>query len=360
MEEAQSAALAQSQPEGLTPEQLKKVRDLAGSIHIEDSQAVLQFGVDAQRRISDFSDSMLEQIRSKDSGEVTEVLISLMRDVRSLDVDSIAEQPKGFFARLFFSLKRRMRRFAARYDTLSVEIERTLRRLDAAKMRLLRDITLLDGMYAKNLEYMQALDLYILAGAQKLAEINDTLLTGLKRQAEQTGDPALAQKYEDMAQLANRFEKKLHDLKLSRMISMQTGPQLRIIQNNDQALAEKIQSSILNTIPLWKNQVIIAVSLSRQKSALKMQRQVSSATHELLTRNSKLLKENSIGIARESQQGIVELETLQKAHRELIATFEETLQIQEEGRTRRMRAEEALSSLEADLKQKLPQIRQHG
>lgn len=186
------------------------------------------------------------------------------------------------------------------------------------------------------------------------------MLPGLKRQAEQSSDPALTQKYEDITQFASRFEKKIHDLKLSRMIALQTGPQLRMIQYNDQLLAEKIQSSILNTIPLWKNQIIIAISLSHQKNALKLQNQVTGATNALLRQNSELLHTTTIGIAKESQRGIAELETLQKTHRELISTIEETLQIQGEGRARRAQAEETLSGLEADLKKKLMQIRQNG
>lgn len=356
MQETQGGELAVIKPEQLSPEQKSKVNELAGAIDINDSQAIIQYGVAAQSNISNFSDNVLNQIKAKDSGYVGDILTELMLDVKSLDVDALAENA-GFLGKLFGSLKTKFQKFIAKYETLSVQIEKIVNELDSAKMRLLKDITLLDGMYEKNLEYLKDLDLYILAGSQKLDEINTVMIPKLKQEAEQSGDPVLAQKFKDLTQLANRFEKKLYDLKLSRMISIQTAPQLRIIQNNDQLLVEKIQSSILNTIPLWKNQIVIAISLFRQQKALEMQKKVSDTTNELLSKNAELLKENSLGVARESERGIVEIETLKKVHADLITTIEETLRIQSEGHTKRMQAETELVTLETDLKKKLTDLK---
>jgi uncharacterized protein YaaN involved in tellurite resistance len=234
-----------------------------------------------------------------------------------------------------------------------VQIEKIVAELEKARMNLLRDITLLDGMYARNLEFLQELDLYIAAGELKLVELREEVLPQLKSRAESSQDALEAQKLQDFQQFLARFEKKLHDLKLSRMVSIQTAPQLRLIQSNDQALVEKIQSSLLSTIPLWKNQIVIAISLFRQKKAVELQKEVSRTTNELLTRNIELLKQNSLEVARESERGIVELETLQKVNTDLISTIEETLKIHQEGREKRRLAEAELSRLEAELKARL-------
>lgn len=277
METTQNGELIPLKTEQLTSEERSRVDDLIRQIDIGDSQAIIQYGVAAQKSISTFSDNVLEQIKAKDAGHVGEILTDLMLDVKTLDVDSLS-QHTGFFGRLFGSLKQRYQRFIARYETLSVQIERIVNELDGARMQLLKDIALLDGMYDKNLEYLKQLDLFILAGSEKLQQVQQSVLPQMKAEAEQSGDPVLAQKFKDMTQLADRFEKKLYDLKLSRMISIQTAPQLRIIQNNDQLLVEKIQSSILNTIPLWKNQIVIAISLFRQQKALEIQKKVSETT----------------------------------------------------------------------------------
>ncbi len=354
--ETQAVELISLKPDQLTPEERTRVDELVREIDISDSQAIIQYGVAAQKSISNFSDSVLEQIKAKDAGHVGEILTDLMLDVKTLDVESLSGK-SGFFSKLFGTFKQKYQRFVARYETLSVQIEKIVNELDGARMQLLKDIVLLDGMYDKNLEYLKQLDLFIAAGTVKLTEVQNTVLPQMQAEAEQSGDPAQAQKFRDMSQMANRFEKKLYDLKLSRMISIQTAPQLRIIQNNDQLLVEKIQSSILNTIPLWKNQIVIAISLFRQQKALEMQRKVSDTTAELLEKNSQLLKENSLNIARESEKGIVELETLKKVHSDLISTLEETLRIQQEGHTHRMQAEAELGTLEGDLKKKLLQLK---
>jgi len=224
-------------------------------------------------------------------------------------------------------------------------------------MQLLKDVTMFDNLYEKNLEYLKELDLHIIAGQLKLKEVQDTILPQLKAKAEQSGDPVDAQRFQDMNQMANRFEKKIHDMKLSRMIAIQTSPQIRLIQGNNQVLVEKIQSSILNTIPLWKNQIIIAIGLFKQKKALKLQQEVTATTNELLAKNAEMLKDSSIQVARESERGIVDIETLKKVNNDLISTIEETLKIQQEGKQKRQQAETELIQLESDLKKKLVDIK---
>jgi uncharacterized protein YaaN involved in tellurite resistance len=342
--------------ESLSPEQQQKVTELKEAIDVTDTQAVLQYGLQAQSNISSFSDTVLSQIRSKDSGHVGEVLTDLMVKVKELDVDSLGEN-EGLFSRMFGNVKSKARKFVAQYDKLSVQIDKIIDELEKARMQLLKDITLLDGLYDKNLDYLHQLDVYILAGSLKLSELNEKIIPQLKAKAQETNDPVDAQKVKDMLSLANRFEKKLYDLKLSRMIAVQTAPQLRLIQSNDQTLVEKIQSSILNTIPLWKNQIIIAITLFRQEKALKLQSEVSRTTNELLLKNSEMLKVNSIEVAKESERGIVDIETLKKVNADLIETIEETMRIQQEGRAKRQQAEAELKIMEDELKKKLMEVK---
>lgn len=341
--------------ESLTPEEQQQVSEVRDSIDVSSSQAILQYGIQAQSSISSFSDTVLSQIRSKDSGHVGNVLTDLMLKVKDLDVDSLGES-EGFFNKMFGNVKAKAKKFVVQYDKLSVQIDKIIDELEKARMNLLKDITLLDGLYDKNIEYMHQLDVYILAGSLKLTEINEKIIPQLREKAEASNNAMDAQNVKDMLSLANRFEKKLHDLKLSRMISIQTAPQLRLIQSNDQTLVEKIQSSILNTIPLWKNQIIIAMTLFRQEKALKMQSEVNRTTNELLSKNSEMLKVNSIEVARESEKGIVELETLKKVNSDLIETIEETLRIQQEGRTKRQQAELEIKGMEDELKKKLMEV----
>ncbi|NLG88013.1 MAG: toxic anion resistance protein [Clostridiaceae bacterium] len=344
--------------ESLSPEEQNKVIEIKNAIDITDTQAVLQYGLQAQSSVSAFSDTVLSQIRSKDSGHVGEVLTDLMVKVKELDVDSLGES-EGFFGRMFGNVKAKARKFVVQYDKLSVQIDKIINELEKARMQLLKDITLLDSLYEKNLEYLRELDVFILAGSLKLNELNEKIIPQLKAKAEETNDALDAQRVKDMLSLANRFEKKLHDLKLSRMIAIQTAPQLRLIQSNDQTLVEKIQSSILNTIPLWKNQIIIAMTLFRQEKALKMQAEVNRTTNELLTKNAEMLKVNSIEAARQSEKGIVELETLKKVNQDLIETIEETIRIQQEGRAKRQEAEAELIVMENELKKKLMEVTDH-
>ncbi len=338
----------------LTPIQQKKIDGISSDIDIYDSQSIIQYGVGAQTDISNFADDILEQVRAKDAGEVGETLTTLMLKVKDLKVDKLSSS-ESFLSKipLLGGLVDNVKKFIARYETLSSEIDTIIDNLTKSRMGLIKDITLLDTMYGKNGEYIQELDLYILAGKIKLKEIQNTLIPKLKEEATKSDDPVDAQKVQDISQMANRFEKKIHDLSLSRIISIQTAPQIRLIQNNNQLLVEKIQSSILNTIPLWKNQIVIAISLFRQKKALELQKEVSQTTNDLLSKNADLLKTNSIEIAKESEKGIVEIETLQKVHNSLIETIEETLTIQEEGRQKRAEAEHILIDLETELKEKL-------
>jgi uncharacterized protein YaaN involved in tellurite resistance len=342
----------------MSPEDRQKVLDIAAQINVSDSQNVIQYGNLAQSDISKFSDAMLDQIRAKDSGEVGDALTDLLVKVQELDIDAIDPDQKGFsLSRMFGGFKKEAQKFIARYDKLSVQIEKIIDQLDRAKLQLIRDITTLDTMYAKNLDYLKQLDVYIMAGSLKLKDLNDKVLPQLKEKATKSGDAVDAQRVKDMAELISRFEKKIHDLKLSRMIAIQTAPQIRLIQNNDQTLVEKIQSSIMNTIPLWKNQIVISITMLRQQSALKLQRDVTNTTNDLLARNSEMLKTSSIDIARENERGIVDIETLKKVNEDLIVTLEETLKIQQDGRTRRAQAETELKSMEEDIRRKLLEMK---
>lgn len=338
----------------LTPVQQKKVDSISKELDINDSQSIIQFGVGAQTEISNFADDILEQVQAKDTGEVGETLTTLMLRVKDLKINELSTS-KGFFSKIpiLSGLVDSVKKFTAQYEKISFQIDTIVDNLTKSRMELIKDITLLDKMYEKNGEYIQNLDFYILAGKIKLEEIHLNLIPKLKLNAEKSNDPVDAQKVQDISQMANRFEKKIHDLTLSRMISIQTAPQVRLIQNNNQLLVEKIQSSILNTIPLWKNQIVISISLFRQKKALELQKEVSETTNDILSKNADLLKTNSLEIAKESEKGIVEIETLQKVHNSLIETIEETLVIQQEGKNKRAEAEQILNSLEKELKEKL-------
>jgi uncharacterized protein YaaN involved in tellurite resistance len=337
----------------LSPAVQEKAQALAKTINVQDSQAVIQFGVGAQSKIAAFADSILNQIRAKDAGVVGEQLTGLVLKIKEVDVGSLGSGNPLEKIPLIGELFSAVKKFLARYEKLSVQIEQIINELDKARMNLLRDITMLDTLFKNNVEYLAELDVFIAAGQLKVGEIRTVTLPELLTKAELSKDQADTQRYQDMAQLLNRFEKKLYDLKLSRMISLQTGPQIRLIENNNQLLVEKIQSSILNTIPLWKNQIVIAISLLRQQKALEVQKSVTDATNDLLVRNSEMLKQGTLAVTRESERGIVEIETLKKVNADLISTIEETLKIQEDGRQKRAAAEKDLASMEGELKQKL-------
>ena len=333
-----------------TPEELAKVNEIAGDIDIRDTQAVIQFGVGAQTEISDFSDTVLEQVRSKDSGYVGETLNELMVKVKAIDIDSVASGKKGG---LFNSFKRRIQKFIGRYDKLSVQIDGIVEQLEKARDTLFRDIELLDQLYEKNYNYLKELDMYIAAGDMEIKRLRKEEIPAMRAEAERDGDAVKAQELRDMEAMVDRFEKKVHDLKLSRMVAIQAMPQMRLVQNNDQVLVERIQSSILNTIPLWKSQIVIAITIFRQHSALEIQREFTDTTNELLKKNSEMLKTGTLETAKEAERGIVDIETLRQTNADLIETITESLRIQQEGRVARQAAEKELKVLESELKQKL-------
>ncbi|MBN1624370.1 MAG: toxic anion resistance protein [Clostridia bacterium] len=336
--------------ENLSETEIVKAREIAGGIDITDSQAVIEFGVGAQSDIADFSDTVLDQVRSKDAGFAGEALNELMVNVKEIDVDGISgSNSKGLLKRV----SRKIKKFIGKYNTLSVQIDSIVVKLEDTRDSLFRDIELLDQLYDKNGEYLKQLDVYIAAGEIKLRELNEVVLPALRKEAEDSDDPVKAQELRDMQAMINRFEKRVYDLKLSRMVSIQAMPQIRLVQNNDQVLVERIQSSILNTIPLWKNQIVIAITLFRQKSALKIQKDVTDTTNELLKKNSEMLKTGTIETAKEAERGIVEIETLRQVNTDLIETITESLRIQQEGKAARAAAEKELTVLEGELKQKL-------
>jgi uncharacterized protein YaaN involved in tellurite resistance len=342
--------------EKLEPARLEKAKEIASSIDLSDSQSVIQYGVGAQSRISEFSDHILSKVRSKDSGYFGETLTDLGLKVKSLKIEKLGSSSLFKGIPFLSGFVHSVNRFMSRYEKVSTQIEKIAGELEKARMELIKDITMLDTLYDKNLEYLSDLDLLIAAGQIKLEELRNILLPKIQKEVEQSGDASDAQKLRDFIQMTDRFEKKLHDLKLSRTISIQTSPQLRLIQNNDQLLVEKIQSSILNTIPLWKNQVVIALSIFRQKNALEMQKNITKTTNDLLAKNSEMLKEGTVETARENEKGIVEIETLKKVNDDLISTIEETLSIQREGRLKRQQAESELSKIEEELKMKLKAV----
>lgn len=347
-----SVEAVRAQVEELSPEQKARVEEVKNSIDLMDSQAALQYGVGAQRNISSFSDNILTQVRSKDSGYVGELMSDLVLKVKEVDVDGLDE---GFWDKIPFlkNASRAVKKFMQRYEKLEVQIDRIEQQLDQARMQMLKDITMFDGLYEKNLEYFRELQIYIAAGEEKLQELQETTLPQLRAEAAAKGDAMSAQVVRDFEDTVNRFEKKIHDLKLSKTVAIQTAPQIRLIQNNDKMLVDKIQTAILSTIPLWKSQIVIALGLHRQESVLKMQRSVSDATNTLLTKNAELLRQNSTEVARESERGIVDLQTLKKVNADLISTIEETIKIQQEGRVARQNAETELLSIEQKLKEAL-------
>ena len=335
----------------LTEEERKKVDSIKNGLNVMDSQACIQFGTPAQRNISDFADSILNTVRSKDSGYVGELLQSLVSDIRDADF-SAGGDDEGILDKipLFSSAKKKLEKMMMRYEKLEVQIDQIEGKLDQAKMEMLKDIGMFDMMYEKNLEYFQELNLYITAGEERIRELREQDIPGLKAQAAASPDPMAAQLVHDFEENVNRFEKKAHDLKLSRTIAIQTAPQIRLIQNNDKLLVDKIQTAVLNTIPIWKSQIVIALGLGKQQKVLKLNQEISETTNELLKRNSELLKTNTIETAKEAERSVVDMETLKKTNENLIAAIEETLSIQKEGREKRQAAEAELNRLEGELK----------
>ena len=340
-------------PRELTPEEQARVDAIRESIDLTDAQMVLQYGLTAQNKISVFADSLLADIRTRDTGEAGQALTALLGKVRELNVDALAKGTSGSRIPLVGKLMDRFKRFEARYEKLSSSLEKLITGLERTRMGLLKDLTVLDKMYELNLEYLRQLDLYIAAGDETLEELNTRRLPAMEVGAKASQDPIVAQQLADFRQAVLRFERRLHDLKLTRTIAIQTAPQIRLIEANNQGLVEKIQTSVTNTIPLWKNQIIIALSLYRQQQALALQKAVSDTTNELLAKNAEMLRTGSAEVARETERGIVDIETLRKVNDDLIATLEETIRIQDEGHARRVQAEVELLRLQSELRKKL-------
>ncbi|GBF51512.1 tellurite resistance protein [Leptospira ryugenii] len=338
----------------LTAEEQKKVQELTAQIKLDQPNDIIQYGSQVQAKVSEFADKVLGEIKTKDAGYAGELLNNLLFRVKDLNLDSVGSEG-GVLSKIpvIGGLFDAGKKFLAKFEDLQSQVEKIVDELHVARTNLTKDIALLQNLYEKNLEYFKEIQIYIAAGDQKVQEFRNKILPDMLAKAQAQGDTLASQKYQDMVQMVDRFEKKLHDLKLSRILSLQTGPQIRLIQNGNQVLVEKIQSSILNTIPLWKNQIVIALGLLRQRKALTAQQEVTKTTNELIQKNSEMLKSGTIEIAKESEKGIVEVETLKKVNQQLIETISETLKIQEEGRSKRKLAEQELIKLESDIKQKL-------
>lgn len=350
---AEQAADPAFNENNLTPEELQMVNDFSEKIDLHNSQAILQYGVGTQKKMADFSEAALNNVRTKDLGEVGDMLSSLVVDLKSFD---ITEQDKGFKG-LFKKSSNKITSMKAKYDKAEVNVNNVCTALENHQVTLMKDIALLDKMYAVNLTYFKELSMYILAGKKKLEEVRTGELAAAVAKAEASNLPEDAQAAKDLQSMCDRFEKKIHDLELTRMISIQTAPQIRMVQNNDTLMAEKIQSTIVNTIPLWKSQMVLALGIEHSAQAAKAQREVTDMTNELLRKNADILKTATIDTAKESERGIVDLETLKHTNESLISTFDEVLKIQTEGREKRQAAEAEMQRMEDELKKKLLEIR---
>lgn len=350
---AEQAADPAFSENNLTPEELQMVNEFSQKIDLHNSQAILQYGVGTQKKMADFSEAALNNVRTKDLGEVGNMLSSLVIDLKSFDV---TEQDKGFKG-LFKKSSNKITSMKAKYDKAEVNVNNVCTALENHQVTLMKDIALLDKMYAVNLTYFKELSMYILAGKKKLEEVRNGELAAAVAKANASNLPEDAQAAKDLQSMCDRFEKKIHDLELTRMISIQTAPQIRMVQNNDTLMAEKIQSTIVNTIPLWKSQMVLALGIEHSAQAAKAQREVTDMTNELLRKNADILKTATIDTAKESERGIVDLETLKHTNESLISTFDEVLKIQTEGREKRRHAEAEMQRMEDELKKKLLEIR---
>ena len=336
-----------------TTEEQQQIQTFSQQINISDSNMILQYGAGAQQKLADFSEKALENVKSQDLGEVGNMLTDVVAELKNFDVDN---EKKGFLG-LFHKGENKLDAMKAKYDKTAVNVDKICDALEEHQVRLLKDTAMLDQMYDLNLTYYKELSMYIAAGKQKLEEVRSTQLKELMEKAQSGDDQVLAQEAKDLASYCDRFEKKLHDLELSRMISMQTAPQIRLIQNNNTMMVEKIQSTLVNTIPLWKNQMVIALGLEHAQRAAKAQNAVTDMTNELLKKNANALHEATVSTAKASERGIVDIETLTQTNAELVKTFDEVLQIQSEGRQKRLQAEADMVRMENELKQKLLEIR---
>ncbi|UGB30608.1 toxic anion resistance protein [Metabacillus sp. B2-18] len=337
----------------LPEENRQKAIQLAEQIDPKNQQAISLYGSQAQSKLLNFSHSMLDHVQKKDTGEIGEIIGDLMKKLEQVSPDALKPEKRGLISKVFGKLSNSVQEVLTKYQKTGVQIDRISVKLDHAKTGLLKDITVLEQLYEQNKEYFHALNVYIAAGELKIEELETKLIPELKKKAEATQDQMAFQEVNDLMQFADRLEKRTHDLVLSRQITMQSAPQIRLIQSANQALVEKIQSSITTAIPLWKNQVAIALTLLRQKDAVEAQKLVSKTTNDLLLKNAEMLKVNTIETAKENERGLVDVDTLKKVQDHLVSTLEETLRIQAEGRAKRLQAEQDLALMETDLKKKL-------
>ena len=338
----------------LSPAEQAAVRDFSEKIDIKNTDQVMNYGSAAQKNISEFSDAALSSVKTKDLGECGDMLSELVVELKGLNFDE--EEKKGFFD-LFKKASQTIAEKKAQFDKAEVNVDKIVEELEKHEITLMKDISMMDKMYEKNEEYMKELTMYILAGKLKIEQLRNVELPEYVAKAKETGLPEDAQAANDFANLIGRFEKKIHDLELTRTISVQMAPQIRMVQNNDSLMAEKIRSSIVNTIPLWKNQMVLALSLYHSEQAMQAQRNVTDVTNELLMKNAKALHQGSVNVAKESERGIVDMETLKQTNLELIATLDEVRQIQDDGRARRAQAEDELARIEGELKDKLLEMK---
>ena len=337
----------------LTEEERKMVDDFSKKIDITDTQLVLQYGSAAQKSVASFSESALSSVRTKDLGEVGDTLSDLVVELK----DFGEEEDKGGIFGFFKKAGNKMETMKAQYSKAEANVEKITRELEQHQVRLMKDIAMFDQMYELNLKYYKELTMYIIAGKKRLAEVRANDVEELRKKAEASGAAEDAQAYNDMVQMCDRFEKKLHDLELTRMVSIQMGPQTRMLQNNDTLMVEKIQSSLVNTIPLWKSQMVLALGLENSRKATAAQSAVTNATNELLKKNADMLKMGTVAAAKEAERSIIDIETLQHTNQQLISTLDEVIQIQKDGAQKRREAEVELGRIEGELKQKLMELR---
>jgi len=344
----------------LDPQEQAQLAAIQSEIDIRDPEMTAYYGVGVQRNVASFADEVMKQVKNKDTGHVGQMLIELMQAIKAVNVDGFKDEKPGLLARLFRGVHSGFERLVLRYEKISGQLDRLAANLSETTRELVKDMHTLDALFEKNLEYFKELNLYIIACERKIEQDLNRTIEALERSAAESGELVDAQKLNDYRSLVQRFEKRVHDLKLTRTVVLQTIPQIRLAQGNDNELVNKIQSSILNTIPLWKNHLLIAFSLYRQKAAAELQKKISDTTNELLAKNAELLRENAVEIAREGERGIVDLETLKKVNSELISTMEETLQIQAEGRRKRAQVESELKVIEQDLVEALVEAKKKG
>lgn len=336
----------------LTPEEQKMVNDFAAKIDIENTNQILQYGAGTQKKMADFSDTALENVKTQDLGEIGELISNVVGELKDFDV-----QEEGKFFGFFRKQTSKIENLKNKYDKAQANVEKITDSLQQHQVRLMKDSAMLDKMYEQNLNYFKELTMYILAGKKKLEETRNGKLAEMKNKAALSGFPEDAQAARDLDEKCSRFEKKLHDLELTRTIAMQTAPQIRLIQNNDTVMVEKIQTTIVNTIPLWKSQMVLALGIAHSAEAAQAQRQVTDITNELLRKNAETLHMATVETAKESERGIVDLETLQKTNADLIQTLDDVMRIQMEGRQKRQAAEMEMHRMEEELKRKLLEIR---